>query len=198
MEHSTTTSLEDASTEDPKLLDKVVVQMISNIPEPAIDNVKETAQNPGSLPDIKVALLSKSLPPVLKTSNAPKICKLSSLSPPPVIHPQPIIQDRPSVLRVAPARQPAVIHNQQTDEKPVNKDKEYMERRGEVLILQKRQIGMQLLPEHSPKKAKFGVEPQIKSPAYSHCSNPIDESSLNNQLTEDDYNCIDQGNELLK
>lgn len=195
MEADSTTSLEDASTEDPKLLDKVVEQMISNIPAPAIDNVKETAQNPGPLPDsqfIKVALLSKSMPPVLSSSNAPKIDKRSSLSPQPNII-KPLTQDRPSVLRVAPhiARQPVVTYNQPTDEKTADKDREYYERRGEILVVPKRQNELLLLPEHSPKKAKIISESQIDSPGCSQYSNPVDGSSSDNQQSTDGYGSFD-------
>ncbi|VVC40105.1 Nuclear translocator,Myc-type, basic helix-loop-helix (bHLH) domain,PAS fold,PAS domain [Cinara cedri] len=85
MEADTTTSLEGSTTEDLSTINKVVEQMTKNIPAPAIDNVKETSQNPGPLPDsqfFKVKLFSKSMPPVL-TSNAPKIEKKSSMSPQP-------------------------------------------------------------------------------------------------------------------
>lgn len=193
MEADSTTSLEDAATEDPKTLNKVVEQMIINIPAPAIDNVKETAQNPGPLPDsqfIKVALLSKSMPPV-KTSNAPKFDKRSSLSPQPNI--KPITQDRPSVLRVAPpvARQPVVVYNHQTSEKVTEKDREYYERRGGILVVPKRQNDVQI-SEHSPKKAKIVLETQIDdSPTCSQYSNQMDGSQSDNQQSTDGYGSLD-------
>jgi len=195
MEADSTTSLEDAATEDPKTLDKVVEQMIINIPAPAIDNVKETAQNPGPLPDsqfIKVALLSKSMPPV-KKSNAPKFDKRSSLSPQPPNIIKPVTQDRPSVLRVAPpvARQPVVVYNQQTDEKVTEKDREYYERRGGILVIPKRQNDVQIL-EHSPKKAKIVSETQpIDSPTCSQYSNQMDDSQSDNQQSTDGYGSLD-------
>lgn len=194
MEADSTTSLEDATTEDPKTLDKVVEQMIINIPGPAIDNVKETAQNPGPLPDsqfIKVALLSKSMPPI-KKPNGPKFDKRSSLSPQPNI--RPITQDRPSVLRVAPplARQPVavVVYNQPTNDKTTEKDREYYERRGGILVVPKRQNDVQL-PDHSPKKAKFALESRVDSPTCSQYSNQMDDSQSENQLSTDGYGSLD-------
>lgn len=195
MEADSTTSLEDATTEDPKTLDKVVEQMIINIPAPAIDNVKETAQNPGPLPDsqfIKVALLSKSMPPV-KKSNAPKFDKRSSLSPQPNVAKPPVVtQDRPSVLRVAPpvARQPVVVYNQQSHEKVTEKDREYYERRGGILVVPKRQNDVQI-PEHSPKKAKIAPETQLDSPTCSQYSNQMDGSQSDNQQSTDGYGSLD-------
>lgn len=192
MEADSTTSLEDAATEDPKTLDKVVEQMIINIPAPAIDNVKETAQNPGPLPDsqfIKVALLSKSMPPI-KKANGPKFDKRLSLSPQPNI--RPITQDRPSVLRVAPplARRPVVVYTQLSNEKTTEKDREYYERRGGILVVPKRQNDVQL-PEHSPKKAKLAIESRVDSPTCSQYSNQMDDSQSENQLSTDGYGSLD-------
>jgi len=183
--------LEDV-TEDLKTLDKVVEQMIINIPEPAIDNLKVTAQNPGPLPDnqeyMRVALLSKSIPPVSVASNAPKIYKGSSLSPQP--HIKSITQDRPSVLRVAPpiSRQPVLVYNHQTDEKTTEKDRAYLERRGGIFVLPKRQNDSQLLPNNLPKKAKIVLETQVESPACSNYSNQADLLSDNQLITK---GCID-------
>lgn len=194
MEADSTTSLEDASTEDPRALDKAVEQMIINIPAPAIDNVKETAQNLGPLPDsqfIKVALLSKSMPPVTTASNAPKIDKRTSLSPKPSI---PLSQDRPSVLRVAPpiARQPVVVFNDQTNEKSTDKDREYYERRGGILVVPKRHNDLQLISDRSPKRGKFLLDMQADSPTCSsQYSNQMDGSQSDNQLSTDDYGSLD-------
>lgn len=190
MEADSTTSLIHGSTEDPKTIDKVVEQMIINIPAPAIDNVKETAQNP--LPEsqfIKVKLMSESMPPVPSLINAPKIDKQSSMSPQPNI--KPLTQDRPSVLRVAPRQPIVVVHNQQTNEKTAEKDREYFERRGDILFMSKRHNDLPSLPEHSPKKAKIILETQINSPTCSQYSNQMDGSQSDNQLSTDGYCSLD-------
>lgn len=190
MEADSTTSLIHGSTEDPKTINKVVEQMIINIPAPAIDNVKETAQNP--LPEsqfIKVKLMSESMPPVPSSINAPKIDKQSSMSPQPNI--KPLTQDRPSVLRVAPRQPIVVVHNhQQTNEKTAEKDREYFERRGDILFMSKRHNDLSL-PEHSPKKAKIILETQIDSPTCSQYSNQMDGSQSDNQLSTDGYCSLD-------
>ncbi|XP_050428438.1 neuronal PAS domain-containing protein 2-like [Adelges cooleyi] len=191
MEADSTTSLEHASTEDPKTLDIVVEQMIANIPAPAIDNVKETAQNMGPLPDsqfIKVAMLSKSLPPVSKSPNMPKIDKRSSLSPQPIAV-KPPTQDRPSVLRVAPpmARQPVVVYSPQADEASAEKDREYYERRGEILVHSKRQNDMEL-PETATKKAKIVPDSPVESPA---CSLQDSSCQSDYQLNPNDFVSLD-------
>lgn len=165
MEKESTVTIEDI-TEDLKTLGKAVEQMITNIPEPAIDNIKVTAQNPGNLPDnqeyARVAALSKSIPPVTVASNAPKFCKQSSLSPRPSF--KPIVQDRPSVL-VAPriSRQPVLVYNHQTDEK-TEKDRAYLERRGDIFVLPKRQTYSQTVQDNLPKKAKIVSQTQIELP----------------------------------
>lgn len=164
--------------------------MIINIPKPAIDNVKETAQNPGPLPDsqyAKVALLSKSMPPVPTTSSIPKIEKQLSVSPQPKIKPP--TQDRPSVLRVAP-RKPVVILNPSINEQSTEKDREYFERRGGILVVPKRHNDQQI-PEHSPKKAKIVLESQVDSPTTSQYSNQMDSLQSDNQLSTDSYSSLD-------
>jgi PAS domain-containing protein len=191
MEKESTVTLEDV-TEDLKTLDKVVEQMIINIPEPAMDNFKVTAKNPGPLPDnqeyMRVALLSKSIPPVSVASNAPKIYKRSSLSPQPNV--KPVTQDRPSVLRVAPpiSRQPVLVYNHQTYDKTTEKDRAYLERRGGIFVLPKRQNDSQSLLDNLPKKAKIVLDTQVESPACSNYSNPSDSLS-DNQLST--IECID-------
>ncbi|XP_015367926.1 PREDICTED: circadian locomoter output cycles protein kaput-like isoform X2 [Diuraphis noxia] len=191
MEKESSVTLEDV-TEDLKTLDKVVEQMIINIPEPAIDNFKVTAKNPGPLPDnqeyMRVALLSKSIPPVSVASNAPKIYKRSSLSPQPNVV-KPVTQDRPSVLRVAPpiSRQPVLVYNHQTYEKTTEKDRAYLERRGGIFVLPKRQNDSQLILDNLPKKAKIVLDSQVESPACSNYSNQPDSLS-DHQLTKE---CID-------
>lgn len=178
-------------TEDLTTLNKFVEQMIINIPKPAIDNVKETAQNPGPLPDsqyAKVALLSKSMPPVPTTSNIPKIEKQLSVSPQPKIKPP--TQDRPSVLRVAP-RKPVVIFNNSINEQSTEKDREYLERRGGILVVPKRHNDLQLVPEPSPKKAKIVLEAQVDSPTCSQYSNQMDALQSDNQLSTDSYSSLD-------
>jgi len=189
MEADSTTSLIHACTEDPKTINKVVEQMIINIPAPAIDKVIETAQNPGPLPDsqfIKIKLLSESMPPVKPSSNAPKIDKRSSTSPRPI---KPLIQDRPSVLRVAP--HPVVVYNQQTNEKSAEKDRKYYERRGGILVVPKRHNELPLIPEHSPKKAKIISETQVDSPTCSQYSNQQDSLQSDNHLSTDGYGSLD-------
>lgn len=191
MEKESTVTLEDV-TEDLKTLDKVVEQMIINIPEPAIDNFKVTAKNPGPLPDnqeyMRVALLSKSIPPVSVASNAPKIYKRSSLSPQPNV--KPVTQDRPSVLRVAPpiSRQPVLVYNHQTYEKTTEKDRAYLERRGGIFVLPKRQNDSQLIPDNLPKKAKIVLDSQVETPACSNYSNQLDSLSDHQLSTK---GCID-------
>jgi len=185
MEKEPTVTLEDV-TEDLKTLDKVVEQMIINIPEPAMDNFKVTAKNPGPLPDnqeyMRVALLSKSIPPVSVASNAPKIYKRSSLSPQPNF--KPVTQDRPSVLRVAPpiSRQPVLVYNHQTYDKTTEKDRAYLERRGGIFVLPKRQNDSQSLLDNLPKKAKIVLETQVESPACKNYSNQANSLS-DNQLS---------------
>ncbi|XP_060872103.1 uncharacterized protein LOC132946239 isoform X1 [Metopolophium dirhodum] len=191
MEKESTVTLEDV-TEDLKTLDKVVEQMIINIPEPAMDNFKVTAQNPGPLPDneeyMRVALLSKSIPPVSVASNAPKIYKRSSLSPQPNVV-KPVTQDRPSVLRVAPpiSRQPVLVYNHPTYDKTTEKDRAYLERRGGIFVIPKRQNDSQSI-DNLPKKAKIVLETQVESPASSNYSNQTDSLS-DNQLST--LGCID-------
>ncbi|XP_025202262.1 aryl hydrocarbon receptor nuclear translocator-like protein 2 isoform X2 [Melanaphis sacchari] len=191
MEKESTVTLEDV-TEDLKTLDKVVEQMIQNIPEPAMDNFKVTAKNPGPLPDnqeyMRVALLSKSIPPVSVASNAPKIYKRSSLSPQPNF--KPVTQDRPSVLRVAPpiSRQPVLVYNHQTYDKTTEKDRAYLERRGGIFVLPKRQNDSQVILDNLPKKAKIVLETQVESPACNNYSNQADSLS-DNQLNTN--SCID-------
>ncbi|XP_016662822.1 circadian locomoter output cycles protein kaput isoform X2 [Acyrthosiphon pisum] len=190
MEKESTVTLEDV-TEDVKTLDKVVEQMIINIPEPAMDNFKVTAQNPGPLPDneeyMRVALLSKSIPPVSVASNAPKIYKRSSLSPQPNV--KPVTQDRPSVLRVAPpiSRQPVLVYNHPTYDKTTEKDRAYLERRGGIFVIPKRQNDSQSI-DNLPKKAKIVLETQVESPACSNYSNQTDSLSENQLST---LGCID-------
>lgn len=188
--------------------------MTRNIPAPAIDNVKETSQNPGHLSDsqyLKVKLFSKSLPPVL-TSNSPKIEKKSSTSPnpnnnninvpvnpvaevtkpiitevkpftqtKPTIPVKPMVQDRPSVLRVAPpvARKPVVVYALQTD-KYAEEDQEYLERRGGILVGPKRHNDQQDTLDHWSKKPKIVLESQASSQS-SDCS----------QLCNDSYDSMD-------
>lgn len=192
MEADSTTSLIHGSTEDPKTINKVIEQMIINIPAPAIDNVKETAQNP--LPEsqfIKVKLMSESMPPVPSSFNAPKIDKQSSMSPQPNI--KPITQDRPSVLRVAPHidRKHVVVYSPPTNEKTTEKDREYYERRGGILVVPKRHNDLSLTSGHSPKKAKIVLESQINSPTCSQYSNQLDGSQSDNQLSTDGYGSLD-------
>nr|AYI50057.1 juvenile hormone receptor methoprene-tolerant [Myzus persicae] len=185
MEKESTVTLEDV-TEDLKTLDKVVEQMIINIPEPAMDNFKVTAKNPGPLPDnqeyMRVALLSKSIPPVSVASNAPKIFKRTSLSPQPNV--KPVTQDRPSVLRVAPpiSRKPVLVYNHQTYEKTTDKERAYLERRGGIFVLPKRQNDSQLILDNLPKKAKIVLDTQVESPVCSNYSNQPD-SLYDNQLS---------------
>ncbi|KAL4090265.1 hypothetical protein QTP88_025143 [Uroleucon formosanum] len=185
MEKEPTVTLEDV-TEDLKTLDKVVEQMIINIPEPAMDNFKVTAKNPGPLPDnqeyMRVALLSKSIPPVSVASNAPKIYKRSSLSPQPNF--KPVTQDRPSVLRVAPpiSRQPVLVYNHKTYDKTTEKDRAYLERRGGIFVLPKRQNDSQSMLDNLPKKAKIVLETQVESPACNNYSNQANSLS-DNQLS---------------
>ncbi|KAE9538039.1 hypothetical protein AGLY_006011 [Aphis glycines] len=192
MEKESTATLEDV-TEDLKTLDKVVEQMIQNIPEPAMDNFKVTAKNPGPLPDnqeyMRVALLSKSIPPVSVASNAPKIYKRSSLSPQSNVKPV-VTQDRPSVLRVAPpiSRQPVLVYNHQTYDKTTEKDRAYLERRGGIFVLPKRQNDSHVIPDNLPKKAKMVLEPQVESPACSNYSNQANVQSDNQLSTK---GCID-------
>ncbi|XP_026813405.1 aryl hydrocarbon receptor nuclear translocator-like protein 2 isoform X1 [Rhopalosiphum maidis] len=187
MEKESTVTIEDV-TEDLNTLDKVVEQMIQNIPEPAMDNFKVTAKNPGPLPDnqeyMRVALLSKSIPPVSVASNAPKIYKRSSLSPQPNI--KPVTQDRPSVLRVAPpiARQPVLVYNHQTYDKTTEKDRAYLERRGGIFVLPKRQNDSQVIQDNLPKKAKMVLETQVESPTCSNYSNLVDSQSDNQLITK--------------
>uniref|UniRef100_A0A2S2NJX9 Aryl hydrocarbon receptor nuclear translocator-like protein 1 n=1 Tax=Schizaphis graminum TaxID=13262 RepID=A0A2S2NJX9_SCHGA len=191
MEKESTVTLEDV-TEDLKTLDKVVEQMIQNIPEPAMDNFKVTAKNPGPLPDneeyMRVALLSKSIPPVSVASNAPKIYKQSSLSPQPNI--KPVTQDRPSVLRVAPpiSRQPVLVYNHQNYDKTTEKDRAYLERRGDIFVLPKRQNDSQVILDNLPKKAKMVLETKVESPTCSNYSNLVDSQSDNQLITK---GCID-------
>lgn len=163
--------------------------MIINIPKPAIDNVKETAQNPGPLPDsqyAKAALLSKSMPPVPSTSSTPKIEKSLSVSPQPKIKPP--TQDRPSVVCVI--GNPAVILNPSINEQSTEKDREYFERQGGVLV-PKRHNDLQLIPEHWPKKAKIVSETQVDSPTCSQYSNQMDGLLSDNQLSTDSYSSLD-------
>lgn len=193
--------------------------MTRNIPAPAIDNVKETSQNPGHLSDsqyLKVKLFSKSLPPVL-ASNSPKIEKKSlpnsnnndidvpvepvaEVTKPiitevkpiitevkpfsqtkPTIPVKPIVQDRPSVLRVAPplARKPVVVYAMQTD-KYAEEDQEYLERRGGILVGPKRHNDHQDALDHWSKKPKIVLESQASSQS-SDCS----------QLYNDSYDSMD-------
>ncbi|XP_025408631.1 circadian locomoter output cycles protein kaput-like isoform X4 [Sipha flava] len=189
MAKDSTTSLKNASTEDPSTLNKAVQQMYTNIPAPALDSVKESAQNP--LPDsqyIKVVLLSKSMPPVQTDSNTPKIDKRSSMSPQPNI--KPLIQDRPTVLQIAPhaPRLPVVI-DQKSSEKTIEKDTEYFKQRGGVLVNNKRQNEYQLIPDHLPKTPK--IETQIDSPTCSQYSHQMDGSQSDNQLSTDGYGSLE-------
>lgn len=214
MEADSTTSLEGSTTEDLTTINKVVEQMTRNIPAPAIDNVKETSQNPGPLSDsqfFKVKLFSKSMPPVM-TSNAPKIEKKLTASTQlnnnniivpatpvteavkpivaevkpfiqvkPITPVKPIVQDRPSVLRVAPpvARKPVVVYALQTD-KYAEKDQEYLERRGDILVGPKRHNDHQdVLDSHWSKKPKIVLDSQASS------------QSDSNQLSNDSYNSMD-------
>ncbi|XP_050545530.1 neuronal PAS domain-containing protein 2-like isoform X2 [Daktulosphaira vitifoliae] len=195
MEADSTTSLEHATTEDPKTLDKVVEQMIANIPGPAIDNVKESAQKLGPLPDsqfMKVAMLSKSLPPVAKSSNRPKIDKCSSLSPQPVVKPP--TQDRPSVLRVAPpiARQPVVVYSPLNEEINVNKEQEYHERRSVILVNSKRHNESEST-EIALKKARLNPNTEvIELPACSQYNSTIQDSSQSDyQTNSNDLSSLD-------
>lgn len=190
MAKDSTTSLKNASTEDPSTLNKAVQQMYTNIPAPAIDSFKESAQNP--LPDsqyIKVILLSKSMPPMKTDSNTPKIDKRSSMSPQP--NNKPLIQDRPTVLQIAPhaSRLPVVVTNKQTSESTAEKDTEYFKQRGGVLVVHKRQNEYQLITEHSPKKPK--IETQIDSPTCSQYSHQMDGSQSDNQLSTDGYGSLE-------
>lgn len=195
MEADSTTSLVHGSTEDPKTINKVIEQMVSNIPAPAIDNVKETAQNP--LPDtqfIKVKLMSESMPPVPSSFNAPKIDKRSYvMSPQPNLKPP--TQDRPSVLmlRKAPpiAQTPVVVYKQPTNEKITEKDREYLERRGGILVPPKRHNDLSLILEHSPKKAKIILDSQIDSPTCSQYSHQTDGSQSDYQLSTDGNGSLD-------
>lgn len=193
MEADSNTSLEDAVTEDPVKLHKVVKQMILNIPGPAIDNVKETAQNPlPHLQFMKVALLSKSLPKIKPETDAPKINKGSSLSP--KSNATPPTQNRPSVLRKAPSisGQPVLIYNDQTIANSTENDREYFEQRGGVLVLPKRHNDLNIIAEHSSKKQKV-FETEIDSPSCSQYSNQLmDDSQSDNQLSTDDYGSVDE------
>lgn len=193
MEADSTTSLEDATTEDPVKLHKVVKQMIINIPAPAIDNVKETSQNP--LPHtqfMKVALLSKSLPKSKPEMDAPKIIKNSSLSPSSMVGPP--TQNRPSVLRKAPptSGQPVLVYNDKTIENSNSNDQEYYDQRGGILVLTKRPNDLHVIAEHSPKKPKV-FEGNIDSPSCSQYSGQqMDDSQSDNQLSTDGYGSVDE------
>lgn len=188
MAKDSTTSLKNASTEDPLTLNKAVQQMYTNIPAPAIDSVKESAQTP--LPDsqyIKVKLLSKSMPPIQTDSNTPKIDKRSSMSPQP--NSKPLIQDRPTVLQIGPhaPRLPVIVVNQQTSEE---KNRESFKHKGGILIDHKRQNEYQLIPEHLPKKPKVELQ-IIDSPTCSQYSQQMDGLQSDNQLSTDGYGSLE-------
>lgn len=186
-------SVINASTEDPSTINVVVEQMIQNIPDLAIENVINTQKRVPDSQYEKVLCVSKSLPPVPPSSKAPKIERQPSMSP--KLDTKPITQNRPTVLVAPPppnARQPVVVYNQQTNEKTAEKDREYYERRGGILVGPKRHNDVQYIPERLPKKAKLSQEIQIDSPTCSLYSNQMDGSQSDNQLSPDGCGSLDK------